>query len=87
MTNRSKVRLGNCRISSVGYNIVNAGVIDVGALVVTALTNRGTPAPTIIAVTGWVNLGVVLWMVTIWKAETAEALDRVRGWFSSRIRR
>jgi len=68
-------------------NIVNAGVIVVGALVVTALTNRGTPAPTIIAVTGWVNLGVVLWMVTIWKAETAEALDRVRGWFSSRIRR
>lgn len=58
-------------------NIVNAGGIVAGAIIVTLLATRGVSAPTIIALTAWVNFAVVIWMVAVWPQDTLRALFRL----------
>ena len=58
-------------------NIANAALIVVGALVTTALVRAGVSAPRIIALTAWVNLLAVCWMVAVWPRETARGFTRL----------
>ncbi len=67
-------------------NIVNAGLIVVGAVSAAVLANRGVSAPDIVTITAWVNFAVVIWMARVWPRQTLRGFCRLYFELFHRVR-